>query len=112
MRRANEVASRAAIYKLSGIRGARPACLLQPVALKWSFASKALQYFPDRLAAPGEMARVLSPGGLLSLNVWGPVVMHQHAGRAARWTWRCGQTRRACPSIWSTLRGRTDPGRY
>lgn len=30
-----------------------------------------LQYFPDRLAAMKEMARVLTPGGRLSLNVWG-----------------------------------------
>src|SRR4051794_31519110 len=32
-----------------------------------------LQYFPDRSAAMKEMARVLSPGGRLSLNVWGAV---------------------------------------
>jgi SAM-dependent methyltransferase len=30
-----------------------------------------LQYFPDRPAAIGEMARVLSSGGRLALNVWG-----------------------------------------
>ncbi|WP_043343595.1 class I SAM-dependent methyltransferase [Belnapia moabensis] len=30
-----------------------------------------LQYFPDRQAAIREMARVLAPGGRLSLNVWG-----------------------------------------
>jgi len=30
-----------------------------------------LQYFPDRAAAMREMARVLSPGGRLALNVWG-----------------------------------------
>jgi ubiquinone/menaquinone biosynthesis C-methylase UbiE len=30
-----------------------------------------LQYFPDRPAAMREMARVLSPGGRVSLNVWG-----------------------------------------
>ena len=32
-----------------------------------------LQFFPDRQAAMREMARVLSPGGRLSLNVWGPL---------------------------------------
>ena len=30
-----------------------------------------LQYFPDRAAAMREMARVLVPGGRVSLNVWG-----------------------------------------
>jgi ubiquinone/menaquinone biosynthesis C-methylase UbiE len=30
-----------------------------------------LQYFPDRAAAMREMARVLTPGGRVSLNVWG-----------------------------------------
>jgi ubiquinone/menaquinone biosynthesis C-methylase UbiE len=30
-----------------------------------------LQYFPDRAAAVKEMARVLSPGGRVALNVWG-----------------------------------------
>jgi ubiquinone/menaquinone biosynthesis C-methylase UbiE len=30
-----------------------------------------LQYFPDRAAAAREMARVLIPGGRVSLNVWG-----------------------------------------
>lgn len=30
-----------------------------------------LQYFPDRPAAVREMARVLAPGGRVSLNVWG-----------------------------------------
>jgi len=32
-----------------------------------------LQFFPDRQAAMREMARVLVPGGRLSLNVWGPL---------------------------------------
>jgi len=32
-----------------------------------------LQYFPDRAAATREMARVLAPGGRVSLNVWGPI---------------------------------------
>jgi SAM-dependent methyltransferase len=32
-----------------------------------------LQYFPDRIAAVKEMARVLTPGGRISLNVWGPI---------------------------------------
>jgi SAM-dependent methyltransferase len=32
-----------------------------------------LQYFPDRAAAAKEMARVLTPGGRVSLNVWGPI---------------------------------------
>ena len=30
-----------------------------------------LQYFSDRIAAVKEMARVLSPGGRIALNVWG-----------------------------------------
>jgi ubiquinone/menaquinone biosynthesis C-methylase UbiE len=30
-----------------------------------------LQYFPDRMAAMREMARVLAPGGRVCLNVWG-----------------------------------------
>ncbi len=30
-----------------------------------------LQYFPDRVAAVREMARVLAPGGRIALNVWG-----------------------------------------
>jgi ubiquinone/menaquinone biosynthesis C-methylase UbiE len=30
-----------------------------------------LQFFPDRAAAMREMARVLGPGGRISLNVWG-----------------------------------------
>jgi ubiquinone/menaquinone biosynthesis C-methylase UbiE len=32
-----------------------------------------LQFFPDRQAAMHEMARVLAPGGRLSVNVWGPL---------------------------------------
>jgi SAM-dependent methyltransferase len=32
-----------------------------------------LQYFPDRSAAMGEMARVLMPGGRVALSVWGPM---------------------------------------
>jgi ubiquinone/menaquinone biosynthesis C-methylase UbiE len=32
-----------------------------------------LQYFPDRPAAVKEMARVLSPGGRIALNVWGAI---------------------------------------
>ena len=32
-----------------------------------------LQYFPDRTASVKEMARVLSPGGRVSLNVWGSI---------------------------------------
>ncbi len=32
-----------------------------------------LQYFPDRAAATKEMARVLTPGGRVSLNVWGSI---------------------------------------
>jgi ubiquinone/menaquinone biosynthesis C-methylase UbiE len=32
-----------------------------------------LQFFPDRQAAMQEIARVLTPGGRLSLNVWGPL---------------------------------------
>jgi SAM-dependent methyltransferase len=32
-----------------------------------------LQYFPDRTAAIKEMARVLTPAGRISLNVWGPI---------------------------------------
>jgi SAM-dependent methyltransferase len=32
-----------------------------------------LQYFPDRSLAVNEMARVLRPGGRVSLNVWGPI---------------------------------------
>jgi ubiquinone/menaquinone biosynthesis C-methylase UbiE len=32
-----------------------------------------LQYFPDRNAAIKQIARVLSPGGRVSLNVWGPI---------------------------------------
>jgi len=30
-----------------------------------------LQFFPDRSAAMGEMARVLAPGGRIALSVWG-----------------------------------------
>ena len=32
-----------------------------------------LQFFPDRGAAMMEIARVLKPGGRISLNVWGPL---------------------------------------
>jgi ubiquinone/menaquinone biosynthesis C-methylase UbiE len=32
-----------------------------------------LQYFPDRQAAMNEIARVLVPGGRVSLNVWGRI---------------------------------------
>jgi SAM-dependent methyltransferase len=32
-----------------------------------------LQYFPDRPAAMREIARVLTPGGRVSLNVWGEI---------------------------------------
>ena len=35
------------------------------------FCQQGLQYFPDRQAAVTEMARVLVPGGRVSLNVWG-----------------------------------------
>jgi ubiquinone/menaquinone biosynthesis C-methylase UbiE len=41
-----------------------------------------LQYFPDRSAAVGEMARVLAPGGRLALNVWG-AIEHNAAQHAA-----------------------------
>jgi ubiquinone/menaquinone biosynthesis C-methylase UbiE len=52
----------------------------------------ALMYFPDRIAALGEMARVLRPGGRLVIAVWGPferatgyVILTEVAQR------RCGQ---------------------
>ena len=35
------------------------------------FCQQGLQYFPDRAAAMREMSCVLTPGGRLSLNVWG-----------------------------------------
>ena len=37
------------------------------------FCQQGLQYFPDRAAGMREMRRVLTPGGRLSLNVWGPL---------------------------------------
>jgi SAM-dependent methyltransferase len=37
------------------------------------FCQQGLQFFPDRAAAMREMCRVLTPGGRLSLNVWGPL---------------------------------------
>ena len=37
------------------------------------FCQQGLQYFPDRAAGMKEMLRVLTPGGMLCLNVWGPL---------------------------------------
>lgn len=37
------------------------------------FCQQGLQYFPDRAKGMREMRRVLTPGGRLSLNVWGPL---------------------------------------
>jgi SAM-dependent methyltransferase len=38
-----------------------------------ALCQQGLQYFPNRVAAVKEMARVLVPGGRVSLNVWGPI---------------------------------------
>jgi SAM-dependent methyltransferase len=42
-----------------------------PDSFEVVLCQQGLQYFPDRPAAMREMARVLSPGGRLALNVWG-----------------------------------------
>jgi ubiquinone/menaquinone biosynthesis C-methylase UbiE len=43
-----------------------------------------LQYFPDRQAAMNEIARVLVPGGQVSLNVWGRIERQAFSPRS--WT--------------------------
>jgi ubiquinone/menaquinone biosynthesis C-methylase UbiE len=42
-----------------------------PESFEVVLCQQGLQYFPDRARAMSEMARVLSPGGCLALNVWG-----------------------------------------
>jgi SAM-dependent methyltransferase len=42
-----------------------------PGSFEVVLCQQGLQFFPDRAAAMTEMARVLSPGGRLALNVWG-----------------------------------------
>lgn len=42
-----------------------------PGSFEAVLCQQGLQYFPDRTVAMQEMARVLSPGGRLALNVWG-----------------------------------------
>jgi ubiquinone/menaquinone biosynthesis C-methylase UbiE len=44
-----------------------------PGAFDVVLCQQGLQFFPDRQTAMQEMARVLAPGGRLSLNVWGPL---------------------------------------
>ena len=43
----------------------------EPGSFEVVLCQQGLQFFPDRVAAIREMARVLSPGGRLALNVWG-----------------------------------------
>lgn len=43
----------------------------EPGSFEVVLCQQGLQYFPDRGVAMREMARVLSPGGRLALNVWG-----------------------------------------
>jgi len=43
----------------------------EPTSFDAVLCQQGLQFMPDRLAAMQEMARVLAPGGRLSLNVWG-----------------------------------------
>lgn len=43
----------------------------EPGSFEVVLCQQGLQYFPDRAVAMREMARVLSPGGRLALNVWG-----------------------------------------
>jgi len=42
-----------------------------PGSFEVVLCQQGLQFFPDRVAALREMARVLSPGGRLAVNVWG-----------------------------------------
>jgi ubiquinone/menaquinone biosynthesis C-methylase UbiE len=42
-----------------------------PESFEVVLCQQGLQFFPDRARAMSEMARVLSPGGRLALNVWG-----------------------------------------
>lgn len=42
-----------------------------PEGFEVVLCQQGLQFFPDRARAMSEMARVLSPGGRLALNVWG-----------------------------------------
>ena len=43
----------------------------EPSSFEVVLCQQGLQFFPDRVAAISEMARVLAPGGRLAVNVWG-----------------------------------------
>lgn len=63
------------------VQGSATALLCATAAFDVVVCQQGLQFFPDRLAALQEMARVLRPGGRVALVVWG--ALDDNPGHAA-----------------------------